>query len=79
MEAKALGISLDWVHYIGLPLEFIETDALVVVNGLKNNSGLSTQFGDLITYASNLLSFFPKAQVSHVYCGSNKTAHGLTQ
>ena len=35
MEAKALGLSLDWARDIGLRLHGIQTDSLVVVNGLR--------------------------------------------
>ena len=58
IEAKALSESLLWAQLIGLPISYIESDALQVVHGLKNSLLVISEFGDLKIDMSHLLSFF---------------------
>uniref|UniRef100_A0A803NS36 Reverse transcriptase zinc-binding domain-containing protein n=1 Tax=Cannabis sativa TaxID=3483 RepID=A0A803NS36_CANSA len=64
----ALFHSLDWALQLHLPISFIETDALVVVNALNKASSTKflAPFYDLVEDVSYLLSFFPRVKVSHV-------------
>ena len=57
----------------------IESNALVVVNGLKNLSSHCSEFCDQLANVSNLLSYFPSAQVSYMHHNCNKTTHSLSQ
>ena len=55
MKAKALSLSLEWARDVGHNSENVETDALVVVKGLKNTIRHSSE---LLIDVSTLLSYF---------------------
>ncbi|PON81292.1 Ribonuclease H-like domain containing protein [Trema orientale] len=78
-ETKALAISLLWARDIGLNLQFLESDALTVVQALKNGSICYSEFDDLLLDVFSLFSFFLSVTVKHVFREANKVAHGLAR
>uniref|UniRef100_A0A803Q017 RNase H type-1 domain-containing protein n=1 Tax=Cannabis sativa TaxID=3483 RepID=A0A803Q017_CANSA len=66
MEAKALFHSLNWALQHQIRITHIETDALRVFQALTSSSRDLSCFSDLISDVRCLLSFFPKAFISHV-------------
>ncbi|XP_060959196.1 uncharacterized protein LOC133030463 [Cannabis sativa] len=71
MEAVALAHSLKWVVNLGLSINFIETDSLLVVQGLKIAHMCNSAFHLILNDVNYLVSFFPRAQITHVRRSAN--------
>ncbi|PON84497.1 Ribonuclease H-like domain containing protein [Trema orientale] len=78
-EAKAVGIALSWARYIGINLQFLESDALTVVKALNDGIVSHSEFDDLLLNVFSVLSYFPGVLVKHVYREANAMAHDLTK
>uniref|UniRef100_A0A803QK36 Reverse transcriptase domain-containing protein n=1 Tax=Cannabis sativa TaxID=3483 RepID=A0A803QK36_CANSA len=79
MEALAIAWGLKLLLHLRLNVDFIESDSLMVVNGLKSHfKGLSA-FHVILNDITFLLSNFPRAQISHVYRSANNEAHLLAK
>uniref|UniRef100_A0A803Q6Z2 Reverse transcriptase domain-containing protein n=1 Tax=Cannabis sativa TaxID=3483 RepID=A0A803Q6Z2_CANSA len=79
MEALAIAWGLKLMLHLRLNVDFIESDSLMVVNGLKSHfKGLSA-FHVILNDITFLLSNFPRAQISHVYRSANNEAHLLAK
>ncbi|PON91038.1 LOW QUALITY PROTEIN: Ribonuclease H-like domain containing protein [Trema orientale] len=63
-ETKALALSLLWAHDFGLTLHEVESDALAVVQSLRNTRQSQLIFGVVANY---------------VYRSANMEAHGLAK
>uniref|UniRef100_A0A803QEQ9 RNase H type-1 domain-containing protein n=1 Tax=Cannabis sativa TaxID=3483 RepID=A0A803QEQ9_CANSA len=79
MEATALALTLQWLLSLGLTADIIETDSLLVVQGLKAASECNSAFHTLLKDVNYLVSFFPRAQVTHVRRSANTYAHVLAK
>uniref|UniRef100_A0A803PH33 Uncharacterized protein n=1 Tax=Cannabis sativa TaxID=3483 RepID=A0A803PH33_CANSA len=79
MEATALVYALQWLRSIGLSTDYIETDSLLVVQGLKVASHFNSAFHSVLNDVNYLVSYFPRAQVSHVRRSANTYAHVLAK
>ncbi|KAM6564495.1 hypothetical protein CsatB_024493 [Cannabis sativa] len=79
MEATALVYALQWLQSIGLSTDYIETDSLLVVQGLKVASHFNSAFHTVLNDVNYLVSYFPRAQVSHVRRSANTYAHVLAK
>uniref|UniRef100_A0A803QFU0 RNase H type-1 domain-containing protein n=1 Tax=Cannabis sativa TaxID=3483 RepID=A0A803QFU0_CANSA len=79
MEATALALTLQWLISLGLTADFIETDSLLVVQGLKASYDCNSAFHTMLKDVNYLVSFFPRAQVTHVRRSANTYAHVLAK
>uniref|UniRef100_A0A803Q5N4 Reverse transcriptase domain-containing protein n=1 Tax=Cannabis sativa TaxID=3483 RepID=A0A803Q5N4_CANSA len=79
MEALAVAWSLKLLLTLRLSVDFVETDSLMVVNGLKSQSKGLSAFYVILNDITFLLSNFPRAQISHVYRSANNEAHLLAK
>ncbi|KAM6571390.1 hypothetical protein CsatA_015470 [Cannabis sativa] len=79
MEATALAMALQWLISLGLTADFIETDSLLVVQGLKSAYVCNSAFHSMLKDVNYLVSFFPRAQVSYVKRSANTYAHVLAK
>ncbi|KAM6574232.1 hypothetical protein CsatA_022559 [Cannabis sativa] len=79
MEATALALTLQWLISLGLTVDFIETDSLLVVQGLKASYDCNSAFHTMLKDVNYLVSFFPRAQVTHVRRSANTYAHVLAK
>ncbi|KAM6570889.1 hypothetical protein CsatA_014969 [Cannabis sativa] len=79
MEATAMALSLQWLINLGLTADFIETDSLLVVQGLKAALHCNSAFHSMLKDVNYLVSFFPRAQVTHVRRSANTYADVLAK
>ncbi|PON71169.1 hypothetical protein PanWU01x14_076080 [Parasponia andersonii] len=79
LEARAPCIRLLRANDVRLPVQSVESNALIVVNSNKNNKHELSVFGDLCTDIHHSLSFFTGISINHVYHSANRAAHGLAQ
>ncbi|KAM6597215.1 hypothetical protein CsatA_007739 [Cannabis sativa] len=79
MEALALAQTLKWSINLCLSAEFIETDSLMVVQGLKTAFTCNSTFHTILKNVKYLVSFFPRVQVAHVKRFAKTYAHVLAK
>uniref|UniRef100_A0A803NJJ8 Uncharacterized protein n=1 Tax=Cannabis sativa TaxID=3483 RepID=A0A803NJJ8_CANSA len=79
MEATALVHALQWLLNLGLTADIIETDSLLVVQGLKAASSCSSAFHAILNDVNYLVSSFPRAQITHVKRSANTYADVLAK
>uniref|UniRef100_A0A803QJN9 Reverse transcriptase domain-containing protein n=1 Tax=Cannabis sativa TaxID=3483 RepID=A0A803QJN9_CANSA len=79
MEAVALAHSLKWAANLGLSINFIETDSLLVVQDLKIAHMCNSAFHLILNDVNYLVSFFPRAQITHVKRSANTYADVLAK
>uniref|UniRef100_A0A803QHG9 Reverse transcriptase domain-containing protein n=1 Tax=Cannabis sativa TaxID=3483 RepID=A0A803QHG9_CANSA len=79
MEALAMFHGVHYALQLQLPQLQIETDALRVKIALCKLFAAFSTFQDIIMDISNLLSFFPNVNVSHVKRTTNIVAHSLVK
>ncbi|PON75655.1 Histone H [Trema orientale] len=80
-EAKAVGVALSWARYIGINLQFLDSDVLTLLKALNDGIVSHSEFDDLLLDAFNLLSYFPSVLVKHGFefeiSGRGKGGKGL--
>uniref|UniRef100_A0A803Q1R5 RNase H type-1 domain-containing protein n=1 Tax=Cannabis sativa TaxID=3483 RepID=A0A803Q1R5_CANSA len=79
MEALGLALALQWLLSHNLSANYIETDSMLVVQGLKAAPNCNSTFHTILKDVNFLISFFPQAQISHVSRSANTYAHVLAK
>ncbi|KAM6574984.1 uncharacterized protein LOC115696372 [Cannabis sativa] len=79
MEAKAMSVGLSWAKTYQLPIDFVETDCLMLVNALNGDVSQYSGFYDLVSDVKFHLSNFSNTCVSHIRRNANQAAHGLAR
>ncbi|KAM6571333.1 hypothetical protein CsatA_015413 [Cannabis sativa] len=79
MEALGLALSLNWLLSHNLSVDYIETDSLLVVQGLTSSHVFLSAFHAILNNVNYLVSLFPRAQIGHVPRSANTYAHTLAK
>ncbi|KAM6547688.1 hypothetical protein CsatB_019364 [Cannabis sativa] len=79
MEAKAMFVGLSWAKQYQIPVDYVETDCLMLVNALNGCISQNLGFFDLVSDVTFHLSFFSNVCVSHIKRDANQAAHGLAR
>uniref|UniRef100_A0A803PF76 RNase H type-1 domain-containing protein n=1 Tax=Cannabis sativa TaxID=3483 RepID=A0A803PF76_CANSA len=79
IEAKAMSVGLSWAQKYQLPIDFVETDCLILVNALNGCISQHSGFYDLVFDVKFHLSNFSNACVSHIRRDANQAAHSLAR
>ncbi|XP_030479109.1 uncharacterized protein LOC115696344 [Cannabis sativa] len=79
MEAKAMFVGLSWAKQYQIPIDYVETDCLILVNALNGCISQNLGFFDLVSDVTFHLSSFSNVCVSHIRRDANQAAHGLAK
>uniref|UniRef100_A0A803P9C5 Reverse transcriptase n=1 Tax=Cannabis sativa TaxID=3483 RepID=A0A803P9C5_CANSA len=79
MEAKAMFVGLSWAKQYQIPIDYVETDCLMLVNALNGCISHNSSFFGLVSDVTFHLSSFSNVCVSHVKRDANQAAHNLAK
>uniref|UniRef100_A0A803PRF2 RNase H type-1 domain-containing protein n=1 Tax=Cannabis sativa TaxID=3483 RepID=A0A803PRF2_CANSA len=79
MEAKAMFFGLSWAKQLHIPIDYVETDCLMLVNALNGRISQNSGFHDLVSDVSFHLSSFSNVCLSHIKRDADQAAHSLAK
>lgn len=79
LKLSPVVLLFQWALDVGLPIHYIGTDALELLQAISSTTQVYIESGTLVEDIKCLLYSFPGHLVKHVFRTANKAAYGLAK